>query len=660
MKQFTFQKALAIAISLSAPLGAQAQFFQKADGPFQGLHRGTPAIADINNDGWMDIYYAGEYYGDDTDWGLTSWDPAGILLVNKGDGTFTTHITKNSEINNDGKFSAFGLPPTIWNMTRFIDFDNDGCLDFISTGRTGDGWNPFDAGSLYEGKYTLLFKNGGAAADYQFTMAGDNGGLPQGIQNEFGETWMGGMNKSSISFGDYNRDGFIDMVIQGYRNWKEGDETKGARYVGLWKNNGDGTFAEQKVFAPIPYSENKHPDGLFDVDEETFEATPLMVMKPMTHGAVMFGDLNNDGWLDIVSTGWIDGTDGGAATYLYKNNGDGTFAEVDAQELGLTRVQESDIAMADFDNDGRLDLLFSGTPYGGDETYGGKVAAIFYNRGEETGEFKFEASTAQAGNGLEGASETHLAVIDFDHDGLNDVMQFGGYTYNSAWHNRLFLQNADGTFKKVEDSENGLAPSDQFNQGGGCIGRLFSATSVDMAGVQDRDNQRRLDVYKNLNDEDAEAPEMPTGVKAEYSGGKLVITWAGNESNTGTAYNVYAKNKATGAIAAIIPADTETGALRVIQDLQILLRSAEPAAMKYEMTLPEGSYEVGVAAVNPDAVSSRFAKAEAVSTGISEREAEAAVAAKAIYTLSGITTGTAGKHGLYIVKEGNKISKIIK
>ena len=53
-------KSLLSATLLAMSAAANAQVFEKvADGAFLQTHRGAPAIADINNDGLMDIYYGG-------------------------------------------------------------------------------------------------------------------------------------------------------------------------------------------------------------------------------------------------------------------------------------------------------------------------------------------------------------------------------------------------------------------------------------------------------------------------------------------------------------------------------------------------------------------------------------------------------------------------
>lgn len=668
-------KSLFSATLLAMCAAADAQVFKKvADISFQRTHRGSPAIADINNDGLMDIYYGGEdYSGEENVWGVGAWDPMGMVFINKGSNTFEgIASTLHSGMNEDGTFKGYGLPPTIWNTTRWIDFNNDGNLDFISMGKSGDGLSINEG--VNGGCYTLVYKNGGAANNYQFALV-PNTGLAQGV-NEAND-WAGNMSKSSISIGDYDHDGYADIAIQMYHKYMDGDEEKGERKLALYKNNGDGTFTEQKVFEPIPYESNPTPEGLFDSDIDENDNpvyTPKKIMRPLSHGAVAMGDLNGDGWLDIVATGWADGNNGGANITIYKNNGDGTFTEVDLSDKDFVGVQEADLVMADVNNDGNLDFITFGT----DNPDGSKKHAdIYINNGD--GEFNFTRTTVAGGNGLYGASEAQVRACDLNHDGLVDIISTGWSDTQGDWGTRVFYQNSDGTFSLQDKGE---LPN-LFYNGGYELGHISSPTSIDIFGTGEFDGTAAK-LFQNTDETEVEAPAAPTDVKAEYANGKLTVSWAGDEENLGTSYNVYVKNKETGWISMILPADTETGALKTIQDMQTALRSEDPSAMTYTLTVPDANYEVGVSAVNPDAVCSAFTKAEYVSTGIKNTADNAqanaqviaveggvlaqatAQSAVTVYNAAGqlVAKGVTNKvvsttPGLYLVKVGNKTTKVL-
>jgi len=101
----------------------------------------------------------------------------------------------------------------------------------------------------------------------------------------------------------------------------------------LYRNNGDGTFADVTEQAKLDHMGN--------------------------HYAAVWGDYDNDGWLDlyVVESGDISG---GKPNLLYHNNADGTFIDV-AGKVRLSDYDENErhgtAAWGDLDNDGFLDLV---------------------------------------------------------------------------------------------------------------------------------------------------------------------------------------------------------------------------------------------------------------------------------------------------------------
>ncbi len=71
--------------------------------------------------------------------------------------------------------------------------------------------------------------------------------------------------------------------------------------------------------------------------------------------SVAWGDYDNDGDLDILLTG--DSISGGLSS-VYRNDGGGTFTDIRA---ALTGVLFGSVAWGDYDNDGDLDILFTGS-----------------------------------------------------------------------------------------------------------------------------------------------------------------------------------------------------------------------------------------------------------------------------------------------------------
>src|SRR5674476_588950 len=89
---------------------------------------------------------------------------------------------------------------------------------------------------------------------------------------------------SAVAWGDYNSDGYPDILLTGYN---------GSGFVSkIYENNGNGTFAE--------------------------DTTADSLLKGVATGSVAWGDYNSDGRLDILLTG---DSGSGYVSKIYKNNG---------------------------------------------------------------------------------------------------------------------------------------------------------------------------------------------------------------------------------------------------------------------------------------------------------------------------------------------------
>lgn len=135
----------------------------------------------------------------------------------------------------------------------------------------------------------------------------------------------GGLN---MVHGDYDNDGWVDVfVLRGGWFGEDGNHPNS-----LLKNNGDGTFTDVTISTNI-YSE--HPTQ-----------------------TASWGDFNNDGWLDLfIGNESAEGSS--HISELYQNNGDGTFSDVaqahNINAIGFIKA----VIWGDINNDGFLDLYIS-------------------------------------------------------------------------------------------------------------------------------------------------------------------------------------------------------------------------------------------------------------------------------------------------------------
>ena len=138
--------------------------------------------------------------------------------------------------------------------------------------------------------------------------------------------------------------------------------------------------------------------------------------------SVYAADLNNDGYLDVLSASQFDNM-----IAWYKNNGDGTFTE--QPEISTTASGAISVYAADLDNDGDMDVISA--------NYYGSTIAWFKNNGDET----FTEQTA-----LSTSEELPFSVYaaDLDNDGDMDVISPSGSESKIAW----FMNDGSGNFVK--------------------------------------------------------------------------------------------------------------------------------------------------------------------------------------------------------------------
>ncbi len=160
------------------------------------------------------------------------------------------------------------------------------------------------------------FRDDAAASGLRFVY--ESGGTPRTPPK-----MMGG----GVALFDYDRDGWLDVYcVQGGAFPSVAGDSLPASGDRLFRNKCDGTF-----------------------EDATARAGIASVSRGFGYGAAV-GDIDRDGHPDLFVTRW-------RSYALYRNNGDGTFADVTARwGLGGDRDWPTSAAFADLDNDGDLDL----------------------------------------------------------------------------------------------------------------------------------------------------------------------------------------------------------------------------------------------------------------------------------------------------------------
>ncbi|HEU4748329.1 MAG TPA: VCBS repeat-containing protein, partial [Gemmatimonadaceae bacterium] len=345
------------------------------------------AIGDIDNDGLSDLFFTGNMV-------------SSRLYLNKGQMRFDDITTQARVSTNRWATGA-----------TMADINDDGYIDiYISV--SGPEW------SRPEQRANLLFINNG---DRTFTEAAARYGIA-----DTGFTTHG-------VFLDYNRDGCLDLFLlnnspQDFSRGVENHPT-GIRgqtpdsYNQLYRNNCHGGKAG--AFANVSGQAGILRDAGYGL------------------GAVV-NDLNGDGWPDIYVS-----NDGIPNDVLYVNNGDGTFTDKAARWLKHTSAAGMGVDIADFNNDGRPDILqVDMMPpelnrrkrMSGFTTYGTLVESR--SRGFRD---DYSANSLQLSNGITNDGDVIFSEIgrlagvahtdwswsalfaDFDNDGFKDIFISNGY-----------------------------------------------------------------------------------------------------------------------------------------------------------------------------------------------------------------------------------------
>jgi len=162
-------------------------------------------------------------------------------------------------------------------------------------------------------------------------------------------------------------------------------------------------------------------------------------------GGVIVDDFNNDGYLDIVTSGW----DLSDPMHYFQNNKDGTFTDL-TERSGLKGITGGlNIQQVDYNNDGNLDIFVLRGAWN-TQGFGNQPSSLLRNNGDGT----FTDVTIPSG--LLYYTPTQAAVwADFNNDGWLDVFvgaeDSGTIDVGGVHTCALYINNHDGTFTNVAE-----------------------------------------------------------------------------------------------------------------------------------------------------------------------------------------------------------------
>lgn len=271
---------------------------------------------DYDNDGWLDLYVC--HY---VDYSLDKDRFCGVGKSHKsycGPEVFASHRDTLYHNNRDGTFTDVSL------HSRIVQ-PRSKSLGVVATDVDNDGWIDLYVTCDLEPNILLINNRDGTFSEK---------GVVNGVAYGMDGAALAGMG---ITAGDYDNDGNIDLHVTNYS----------MEMNSLFRNTGRGSFTYESLSTGI--------------------GPPSLV--PLGFGT-HFADFDNDGWLDVVvANGHVldDCHDNNTALeyaqplQLYLNHVGKAFEDVSARSgpAFQSKFVGRGLAVGDYDNDGRLDILVS-------------------------------------------------------------------------------------------------------------------------------------------------------------------------------------------------------------------------------------------------------------------------------------------------------------
>ncbi len=354
---------------------AMAQLFSNASSVLPGDYNSGNCVGftDMDNDGLDDIIVLDQSktvkilyqdasggfievdYGNvsnSNQWGMTigDYDNDGHKDVFSGGAYDGVHV---KHIDAVGSWSDMDLEngSMFMQACNFADIDNDGQLD---------------AFGCHDDALSRMWKGNGSDLDIDATLID----LTNYDFSDYPNTDHSG-NYGTV-FSDFDQDGDVDLTIAKCRQFVN-DPFDPRRVNQIWLNNGDGTFSEVAEERGLVLNEQSWTVDYADYDNDgdfdcflTNHSTTMTLLENDGNGyfsdvtvqagldfsgfalQAKMADFDNDGFVDVIVSGGVH--------RYYRNNGDGTFTQDNPFTAGDTMHS---FAIGDVNRDGSIDVYAS-------------------------------------------------------------------------------------------------------------------------------------------------------------------------------------------------------------------------------------------------------------------------------------------------------------
>ena len=350
----------------SATTGAVTAIYQNNKGVFKNINQniafltdGDISWVDINKDGFID------------------------LVVSGYNNTAQTHVYLNVNGEYFDATNDYGLPQLYSSKMAWGDLDNDGDIDLAISGLDAKDKFTFNLCFKEDGKDNFIVEDGNLSANGGMMM--NTNGANQGAQ---------GFINGDLKIVDYDLDGDNDIIYSG-------QAASGNAVGGLWLN----------TYIPTPVNNLNNPMNM---------GNSTQIQWNLLNSSLLVANFgaSAQGKLTVINSGEDDkgniilSTNNGAALGITTTWDSAKMTNVTLSQYGFPVLKNGDIAVGDFNNDGKDDLVFTG-----EDSKGVPQTKLFV----QTAEGGFKASPIV----LKGLRNSTADWVDYDTDGDLDLFITG-------------------------------------------------------------------------------------------------------------------------------------------------------------------------------------------------------------------------------------------